>query len=101
MLAVGVSLCGTPRLSVSFNGGAVGVRVAPELEGEDTSRARIIATDGDTATTVNVFNGLLFYYCVYMINIYNTHLIEVGCPTQQVIKTKKWKLEYMSIAYRD
>ena len=36
-----------------------------------------------------------------MINIYITHLIEVGCPTQQVIKTKKWKLEYMSIAYRD
>ena len=36
-----------------------------------------------------------------MINIYITHLIEVGCPTQQVIKTKKLKLEYMSIAYRD
>ena len=36
-----------------------------------------------------------------MINFYLTHLIEVGCPTQQVIKTKKWKLEYMSIAYWD
>ena len=62
MLAVGVSLCGTPRLSVSVNGGAVGYGVAPELEGEDTSRAQVIATDGDTAPTVNVVNGLLFYY---------------------------------------
>ena len=62
MVAVGVSLCGTPRLSVSVNGGAVGDGVAPELEGEDTSRARVIATDGDTAPTVNIVNGLLFYY---------------------------------------
>ena len=62
MVALRVSLGGTPGLSVSFNGGAVGVRVAPELEGEDTSRARIIATDGDTATTVNIVNGYLFYY---------------------------------------
>ena len=60
VLAVGVSLCGTPRLSVSVNGGAVGDGVAPELEGEDTSRARIIATDGDTATTVNIVNGYFF-----------------------------------------
>ena len=62
MVALRVSLGGTPRLSVSVNGGAVGDGVAPELEGEDTSRARIIATDGDTATTVNIVNGYLFYY---------------------------------------
>ena len=36
-----------------------------------------------------------------MINIYITHLIEVGCPTQQVINNKEWKLEYMCIACRD